>query len=92
MFKPVIPPTTESVPVTVRLPMFAEAIEVLANVLAPVKMLVFARYAMLEVPDNWLIEMPEIVPVTFKLPMLALAILEEEMVVVLKNELLVKVF
>ncbi len=56
--------------------MLAEAIEVLAKVLAPVKILVFARYASDEVPLKELIEIPEMVPVTFKLPTLSVAILE----------------
>ena len=62
---------------TVKFPMFAEAILVEANVFAPVKMFVFARYAIEDVPDSWLIEMPEMVPVTFKFPILAEAILLE---------------
>ena len=72
-----MPPSTERVPVTVKFPMFAEAILVEANVFAPVKMFVFARYAIEDVPDSWLIEMPEMVPVTFKLPMFAEAMLLE---------------
>ena len=77
MFKPEIPPVIARVPVTVKLPTLALAILVEANVLAPVKMLVFAKYAMLEVPESWLIEIPETVPVTLRLPMLAEAILLE---------------
>ena len=49
------------VPVTVKLPALSEAMLELANVFAPVKMLVFAKYAMLEVPDKQLMARPEIV-------------------------------
>ena len=52
MFKLLIPPSTDRVPVTVRFPTLAEAILVEANVLAPVKIFVFAKYAMLDVPES----------------------------------------
>jgi hypothetical protein len=64
----IVPPLSDSVPVTVRLPTFAEAILELANVFAPEKIFVFARYAIEEVPESWLIEIPDTVPVTFRLP------------------------
>jgi hypothetical protein len=72
----IVPPLSDSVPVTVRLPTFAEAILELANVFAPEKIFVFARYAIEEVPESWLIEIPDTVPVTFRLPTFAEAMLE----------------
>jgi hypothetical protein len=73
-------PVNARVPVIVVLPRFAEAILELAKVFAPVKILVFAKYAIDEVPERLLIAMPETVPVTFRLPTFAEAMLLEAMV------------
>jgi hypothetical protein len=73
-------PVNANVPVIVVLPRFADAMLEEANVLAPVKIFVLAKYAMLEVPERLLIAMPDTVPVTFKLPIFAEAMLDDAIV------------
>ena len=91
---------SESEPETVKLPTFAVVmlpvvivelvIVVVANVLVPVNVLLLAKYANEDVPDNWLTDKPETAApadrlkavATVSVPMLAVVIVELVIVVV----------
>ena len=77
-----------------------DIVVVALKVLFPVKVWLFPRYAMVEEPANWLMLRPDTVEpaprfravATFNVPMLAVVILEDTIVVVVKVVVALNVF